>query len=100
MQQYFNFNGTAKSQEYWAVLIISILLLVGGMILVEGGSAVSPVAALVALVLLVGTLWVLLATTVRRLRDAGLSTWWILLIFVPYVSVAAHIVFGVIDSKE
>lgn len=97
MQQYFSFNGTAKRQEYWAVLIISILLLVVGLALVEGGSAV---AALVALVLLVGALWVLFATTVRRLRDAGLNVWWILLIFVPYVSLVAHIVFGVIGSKD
>lgn len=97
MQQYFNFSGTAKRQEYWAVLIISIITTIVGLALVEGGSAV---AALVALVLLVGTLWVLLATTVRRLRDAGLNVWWILLIFVPYISFVAHIVFGVIASKE
>jgi uncharacterized membrane protein YhaH (DUF805 family) len=97
MQQYFNFSGTAKRQEYWAVLIISIMTTIVGLALVEGGSAV---AALVALVLLVGTLWVLLATTVRRLRDAGLNVWWILLIFVPYISLVAHIVFGVIASKE
>ena len=97
MQQYFSFNGTAKRQEYWAVLIITIITTIVGLALVEGGSAV---AALVALVLLVGTLWVLLATTVRRLRDAGLNVWWILLIFVPYVSLVAHIVFGVIGSKD
>lgn len=97
MQQYFSFNGTAKRQEYWAVLIISIITTIVGLALVEGGSAV---AALVALVLLVGTLWVLLATTVRRLRDAGLNVWWILLIFVPYVSLVVHIVFGVIGSKD
>lgn len=97
MQQYFSFNGTAKRQEYWAVLIISIITIIVGLALVEGGSAV---AALVALVLLVGTLWILLATTVRRLRDADLNVWWILLIFVPYISFVAHIVFGVIGSKD
>ena len=97
MQQYFSFNGTAKRQEYWAVLIISIITTIVGLALVEGGSAVS---ALVALVLLIGTLWVLLATTVRRLRDAGLNVWWILLIFVPYISFVAHIVFGAIGSKD
>ena len=97
MKQYFNFDGTAKRQEYWAVLIISIVLLVVGMVLVEGSSAV---AALVALVLLVGSLWVLLATTVRRLRDAGLNAWWVILIFVPYISLVAHIVFGVVGSKD
>ena len=97
MQQYFNFNGTAKRQEYWAVLIISILLLVVGMVLVEGASTAS---ALLALGALVTSLWLLLATTIRRLRDADLNTWWVILIFVPYISVVAHIVFGVVASKE
>jgi uncharacterized membrane protein YhaH (DUF805 family) len=97
MQQYFNFNGTAKRQEYWAVLIISILLLVGGMVLVEGGSAAG---AMIALGVLVASLWLLVATTIRRLRDAGLNGWWVILIFVPYISVVAHIVFGVVASKE
>ena len=97
MQQYFNFNGTAKRQEYWAVLIISILLLVVGMVLVEGGSAAG---ALIALGALVASLWLLLATTIRRLRDADLNTWWAILIFVPYVSLVAHIVFGVVGSKD
>ena len=96
MQQYFNFNGTAKRQEYWAVLIISIVLLVVGMVLVEGGA----VAALIALGVLVASLWLLVATTVRRLRDAGLNSWWVILIFVPYISLIAHIVFGVVGSKD
>lgn len=96
MQQYFNFNGTAKRQEYWAVLIISIVLLVVGMVLVEGGA----VAALIALGVLVASLWLLVATTVRRLRDAGLNAWWVILIFVPYISLIAHIVFGVVGSKD
>ena len=96
MQQYFNFNGTAKRQEYWAVLIISIVLLVVGMVLVEGGA----VAALIALGVLVASLWLLIATTVRRLRDAGLNAWWVILIFVPYISLIAHIVFGVVGSKD
>lgn len=97
MQQYFNFNGTAKRQEYWAVLIFSILLLIAGMVLVEGASTAS---ALLALGALVASLWLLLATTIRRLRDAGLNSWWVILIFVPYISVVAHIVFGVVASKE
>jgi uncharacterized membrane protein YhaH (DUF805 family) len=96
MQQYFNFSGTAKRQEYWAVLIISIALLIIGLVLVEGGSAI---ALLAALGILVASLWVMLATTVRRLRDAGLNTWWLLLVFVPYVALVAQIVFGVIGSK-
>ena len=97
MQKYFNFNGTAKRQEYWAVYLLSVLALLVGTVIVEGGSAL---AGLVALVILVGALWALFATTARRLRDAGLNMFWIILIVVPYVSLIATIVFGVVKSKE
>lgn len=95
MKQYFSFEGRAKRQEYWATLVLSIVALFIGMILVEGGQALG---GLVALVLLIAALWVLIAVTVKRLRDAGLHTLWTLLILVPYVSFVATIVFGCIGS--
>jgi uncharacterized membrane protein YhaH (DUF805 family) len=97
MKQYFDFNGTAKRQEYWAVYLLSVLALAVGTVIVEGAGALG---ALIALIILVGALWALLATTVRRLRDAGLNMWWVIVILVPYISFIATIVFGVVKSKE
>ena len=97
MKEYFNFNGTAKRQEFWAVHIIAVVVMLVGFALLEGAGALS---ALIALILFVATLWIVLAVTVKRLRDAGLSVWWILTILVPYVGTIATIVFGVIGSKE
>ena len=56
--------------------------------------------ALIALAVFIAALWALLAVTVKRLRDAGLSTWWTLAILVPYVGTIATIVFGFIGSKK
>jgi len=98
MKQYFNFSGTAKRQEYWAVVLITFLILFVGLAFVEAG-----VPVLITLIVLFGLLascWALIATTVRRLRDADLNTWWIILIFIPYISFIAHIIFGVIASKS
>ena len=97
MKEYFNFNGVAKRQEFWAVHIVSILVLVIAMAMIEGSGALG---ALVALVALVATLWAIIAVTVKRLRDVGLNTWWILAILVPYVGTVATIVFGCLGSKE
>ena len=97
MKEYFNFNGVAKRQEFWAVHIVSILVLVIAMMMIEGAGALG---ALVALVALVATLWAIIAVTVKRLRDVGLNTWWILAILVPYVGTVATIVFGCLGSKE
>ena len=97
MKEYFNFNGTAKRQEYWAVIILSIVAMAAGFVVLEGSGGLG---ALIALVLFVGTLWAVLAVTVKRLRDAGLSVWWILAILVPYVGTVATIVFGCVGSKQ
>ena len=97
MKEYFNFNGVAKRQEFWAVHIVGVLVVVVAMAILEGADALG---ALVALVALVATLWAIIAVTVKRLRDVGLNTWWILAILVPYVGTVATIVFGCLSTKE
>lgn len=97
MKEYFNFNGVAKRQEFWAVHIVGVLVLVVAMAILEGADTLG---ALVALVALVATLWAIIAVTVKRLRDVGLNTWWILAILVPYVGTVATIVFGCLSTKE
>ena len=97
MKKYFDFNGVAKRQEFWAVHIAGIIAIVIAMTMLEGSGALG---ALIALVALIATLWAIIAVTVKRLRDAGLNTWWILAVLVPYVGTVATIVFGCIGSKE
>ena len=97
MKEYCNFNGVAKRQEFWAVHIVGVLVLVVAMAILEGADTLG---ALVALVALVATLWAIIAVTVKRLRDVGLNTWWILAILVPYVGTVATIVFGCLSTKE
>lgn len=96
MKEYFKFEGTAKRQEYWAVILLSIVAYVVGFIALESGD----IGVLIALVTFVAALWATIAVTVKRLRDAGLNTWWILAILIPYIGTVASIAFGVIGSKE
>tara|TARA_Y100000389_G_C16953682_1_gene267700 strand:+ start:63 stop:353 length:291 start_codon:yes stop_codon:yes gene_type:complete len=96
MKEYFKFEGTAKRQEYWAVILLSIVAYVVGFIALESGD----IGVLIALVTFIAALWATIAVTVKRLRDAGLNTWWILAILIPYVGTVASIAFGVIESKE
>ena len=93
MKNYFDFKGTAKRQEYWAVIIASM---VAGII----GIVITETIPLVALVVLVVTLWVYMATTVRRLRDANLHLAWIIVVFIPYISTVAAVVFGIVGSAD
>lgn len=96
MKEYFKFEGTAKRQEYWAVIVLSIVAYVAGFIVLESGA----LGVLIALGIFVAAFWALIAVTIKRLRDAGLNTWWTLAILIPYLGTIATIVFGVIGSKE
>lgn len=96
MKQYFQLQHKTKRQEYWAVLLLSILGTIVGLVALEE----SGLGALIALVVLIGTLWCLIATTIRRLDDAGLHRLWIILVLVPYIGSIATLVFGFIPSAE
>lgn len=96
MKEYFKFEGTAKRQEYWAVIVLSIVAYVAGFIVLDSGA----LGALVALAIFVAALWAMIAVTVKRLRDAGLNTWWTLAILIPYLGTIATIVFGIIGTKQ
>jgi len=96
VKDYFKFNGTAKRQEYWAVIIAAIVAYAVGFIILDSGS----LGVLIALGVFVAAFWAMLAVTVKRIRDAGLNTWWILAILIPYVGTVASIVFGCIGSAK
>lgn len=58
------------------------------------------VDVLVSLVILALFSWVLLATTVRRLRDIGQSPWWTLLIVFSGSLVAVMVVLSFLPSQK
>lgn len=93
----FSFNGNAKRSEYWAVVIGSIVALTLTMFLLASESVL---LLFVALGLSIAILWSVVATTVRRLRDAGLHPAWVIIVFIPYVSFIATIVFGCIKTSD
>ena len=104
MSQYFKFTGLAKRQEYWAVIVIAYAIsfalgfVLGGLMLTGATGLYLGLIGIVAVT--VAAVWVSLATTVRRCRDAGISPWWSVLLIIPYVGFVALIVYGVIKSQE
>ena len=103
MDKYLKFNGTASRSEYWAVMLISIVVMFVTAILALGFMATGSVGAifgaiaLFAVFVLVGIAG--FATTARRCRDADINPWFTLTLFIPYVGWIATIVFGVLDTK-
>lgn len=106
MEKYFKFEGSATRSEYWAVVLIGGVVgftfaLLGALLLAaEIGAFASVVGGLILAVTLIGALWLSIATTMRRCRNAGINTWWTLGTFVPYVGWIVSIVIGCLKTDE
>lgn len=90
-KRYAQFNGRASRSEFWwfqlFILIVSIPL---HLLSFYAGHSGSQGLALVATGLSV-VMWLVfvlpcMAATIRRLHDTDRSGWWMLLAFVPFVS--------------
>ena len=106
MEQYFKFDGSATRSEYWAVVLIGGVVgftfgLLGALLLAaEIGAVASVAGGLILAITLIGVLWLSIATTMRRCRNAGINTWWTLAICIPYIGWIVSIVLGCLKTDE
>jgi uncharacterized membrane protein YhaH (DUF805 family) len=101
MGQYFSFSNTATRSEYWAVQLIS-LVAVAILMTAAGLTAISLPGLGLVLILAMGVayIWILLATSARRCRDADISPWWTLALLMPYAGFVVWIVIGCLKTHE
>ncbi len=106
MKQYFNFDGSSTRSEYWAITLIggvcSFVLAFFGAILAfsEAGAIATVIGGLILAATFIGAIWLTVATTMRRCRNAGINTWWTLAICIPYVGWIVTIVLGCLKTDE
>ena len=118
----FDFKGRSTRKEYWQFVILNsfiflifwiIFLFTLGIALGANSSGISfsisillDMIFLVGLLLFLGSIWIALPLTVRRIRDVGMSWKWIFLVSVPYIGGAFILIFLTrssmlsIDGKE
>lgn len=86
LKKYAVFTGRADRAEYWYFVLFNVLItialaIVGSLIGAAMGRAATGI--LLVDVYALATLLPSVGVTLRRLNDAGLSGWWILLALVP-----------------
>lgn len=106
LRRYADFQGRSRRKEYWmfylfylaCIIVPYILMLVlgGGK---PGGSALAIIPALILLVVALGFFIPTLAVSVRRLHDQDKSGWFLLLAFVPLVSLVLLVFFCLDGTK-
>ncbi len=75
---YANFSGRAPRSEYWWFILAYLMT-----VYLMGLSTGIDLAAVVLMVVYVGSIVPALAVTVRRLHDTGRSGWWMLIALIP-----------------
>lgn len=103
LTRYAQFSGRASRSEFWwfqlFIVIISIPLYVLSFYAgYTGSSTLALVVSGLSVVLWLVFVLPCLAATVRRLHDTDRSGWWVLLAFVPFVSLAV-LVFLLLPSS-
>lgn len=105
MQKYFTASGTAARSEYWGVYIISTVVYAIIAAVALGLIAINTIPVAAGMVMIISSItymWVYLAVTARRCRDAGINVWWTAAVVIPYIGFIAAIVYGCIatDAKD
>jgi uncharacterized membrane protein YhaH (DUF805 family) len=105
IEKYFSFYGSATRSEYWGVQIISyIVFFVFAMVAALISTALGPSGVIAVgvfiFLLIVPLTWIVMATTARRCRDAGINPWFTAAIFIPYLAIIPWIVFGCLSTVK
>ena len=87
LSRYASFEGRLTRAEFWRGYLSVILIIVLGS-LVDFVLGTAPVVGLLAFLFTVPPF---LGLGARRLHDTGRSAWWLLIVYVPYLTVVVHI---------
>lgn len=95
---YANFKGRARRQEYWMFAFINliIILILNTVDRVIFGSSMAILSSLYGLAILIPGI----AVAVRRLHDTDRSGWWALLGLIPVIGTIALIVMMCFNSTS
>ena len=99
LKKYAVFTGRADRAEYWYFVLFNVLITIALALagsLIGAATGRQATGMLIVDVYALATLLPSVGVTLRRLHDAGLSGWWILLALVPI----ANIVLIVMLCKE
>ncbi len=102
LQEYANFEGRARRQEYWMFALFQIIAFIIAMIIdsFTGLSFGSEVPYGWTYMLYALTTFIpSLAVGIRRLHDSGKSGWWYLIAFVPFIGGLWLLVLLCMDSE-
>lgn len=96
IRNYINFTGRSNRPQFWYYQLSSFVIAIAiGIICAILGNDGGTISDIYSLFLLLPSL----AIGIRRLRDSGLSPWWMLIILVPIIGTVYLIILWCKPSK-
>lgn len=95
MGRYFDFSGRSTRAQFWYYHLVLLGLAAVGILIDTAINAGQP---LVSALIIIAHYIPSLAITVRRLHDADMSGWLVLLCLVPAIGLIAFIIYGCLAS--
>lgn len=94
---YFNFQGRARRAEYWGFGLFMALIAIALGIL--AATVIGDFGYVFVGLFVLATIIPSISLSVRRIHDIGLSGWFVLVNFVPYVGSIVMLVFSLLPSQ-
>ncbi|WP_437560326.1 DUF805 domain-containing protein [Acidithiobacillus sulfuriphilus] len=99
MNNYANFHVRLGRAEFWWFYLMNFLISVAIGILVFLFTRTLEYVEIAMVAYALITLLPLLPAEVRRFHDVGISGWWLLLAFIPYLGAIAILVLLILPAK-
>lgn len=102
---YFSFKGIATRRQFaFSQIVIGSLLALSLWIAAAAGvvetGLVQAVVFLFVFLMLISLVWLLWAYSTKRMRDTGVTAWWVLALLVPPLNLAALVFLLLVPSNE
>jgi uncharacterized membrane protein YhaH (DUF805 family) len=102
-KQYLTTEGKATRSEYWGVYLATWLILAVVTIFFFLLTLIGNIGVILGSIIMLFTsatlTWAMIATAIRRCRDAGINPWFTLSFLLPYVNFIVFIVFGILKTE-
>lgn len=102
MFKLFDFSGTSTRALYWATMVLTVIAawILGFICGTIIATPAAPLGYVLLFVVVVAATLILIANTVKRCRDCGVSPWWAAATFIPYIGAIVAIVVGCLSTKS
>ncbi len=117
MSKSFSGEGRARRKEYWSFVLFESLFVIGAFLIAaftisalsgsgyyydeyNPGGVLGPFLMVGAFILILVFVPAAITVTIRRLHDIGLTGWWYLTIFIPYLGGLFLFVVSLIPSER